>query len=108
VLAPSRFLVASSGAVIQLPSAAQVIVGRADPVSQFFPDLDLTPYGALDNGVGRRHMRLFVSGGQVMIEDLESTNGTMVNGQRLAPRAPQALRNADQVTVGRLVLQYQE
>jgi pSer/pThr/pTyr-binding forkhead associated (FHA) protein len=100
--------VAASGASIALPSATQVIIGRADPVSQFFPDIDLTPHGALDNGVGRRHLRLFVSGGKVMIEDLESTNGTMVNGQRLAAHQPQPLRNADQVIVGRLVMQYQE
>ncbi len=108
VLAPGRLNIAATGQSIALPSAGQVVVGRADPVSQFYPDLDLTPYGALDHGVGRRHMRLFVNNGQVMIEDLESTNGTFVNGQRLAPRQPQILRNADQVMAGNLVMQYQE
>lgn len=107
-LAPSKLMVAASGAIIVLPSAAQAIVGRADAVSQFFPDIDLTPHGALEQGVGRRHMRLFVSGAHVMIEDLESTNGTLINGQRLSAHQAQQLRNGDQITVGKLVLQYQE
>lgn len=107
-LSPAKLMVASSGAIISLPGTTQVIVGRSDAVSQFFPDIDLTPHGALEQGVGRRHMRIFVSGTQIMLEDLESTNGTLVNGQRLSPHQPQALRNGDQVTVGKLVLQYQE
>ena len=107
-LAPSKLMVAATGAIVLLPAAAQAIIGRADAVSQFFPDIDLMPHGALEQGVGRRHMRLFVSGAHVMIEDLESTNGTLVNGQRLNARQAQQLRNGDQITVGKLVLQYQE
>ncbi len=57
----------------------QAIVGRADAVSKFYPDLDLTPHGALDNGVGRKHLRLFVQGGQIMAEDQDSTNRTIIN-----------------------------
>ncbi len=107
-LSPSKLMVAASGAIIMLPAVAQAIIGRADAVSQFFPDIDLTPHGALEQGVGRRHMRIFVGGTQVMLEDLESTNGTLVNGQRLTSHQPQPLRNGDQITVGKLVLQYQE
>jgi len=107
VLAPSQLIVAASGAALPLPAAPQAIVGRGDPVSNFFPEIDLNPYGAIDNGVGRRHMRLFVQGGQLMIEDLDSTNGTLLNNQKLAPRQPQPLRNGDQVMVGKLLLRFQ-
>ncbi|MFO7167539.1 MAG: zinc ribbon domain-containing protein [Chloroflexota bacterium] len=107
-LAPSKLIIADTGATIPLPNAIQAIVGRADPVSQFFPDVDLTPHGALDNGVGRRQARIFVSGGQVMIEDLDSTNGTSLNGRRLAPRQPQPLRDGDQILLGKLALRYSE
>jgi Double zinc ribbon/FHA domain len=106
-LAPARLVVVAGGAVLSLPNSAQAIVGRADPVSKFFPDIDLTPHGALDHGVGRRHLRLFVQGGQVMVEDLESTNGTLINAQRLAPRQPQPLRDGDTVQVGKLILRFQ-
>jgi pSer/pThr/pTyr-binding forkhead associated (FHA) protein len=36
-----------------------------------------------DPEISRRHARLFVQGAQYLIEDLGSTNGTAVNGQRL-------------------------
>src|SRR5262249_24925958 len=107
LLAPSQLIVAASGAALPPPPAAQAIVGRADPVSNFFPDIDLNPYGAIDNGVGRRHMHLFVQGGQLMIEDLDSTNGTLLNNQKLAPRQPQPLRDGDQIIVGKLLLRFQ-
>jgi hypothetical protein len=108
VLAPARLVVASSGATLPLPNGAQAIVGRADQASNFFPDIDLNPYNALDNGVGRRHARVFVQGSQVMIEDLDSTNGTTLNGQKLAARQPQPLRDGDQILIGKLLLRYSE
>jgi hypothetical protein len=107
-LAPARLTVASSGAALPLPNGTQAIVGRADQVSNFFPDVDLNPYNALDNGVGRRHARLFVQGGQVMLEDLDSTNGTTLNGQKLSARQPQPLRDGDQILIGKLLLRYSE
>jgi pSer/pThr/pTyr-binding forkhead associated (FHA) protein len=107
VLAPAQLVVAASGAALPLPSATQAMVGRSDAVSNFYPDIDLTPYGALDQGVGRRHLRLFVQNGQALIEDLDSTNGTALNGQKLAPRQPQPLRDGDQILVGKLLLRFQ-
>jgi pSer/pThr/pTyr-binding forkhead associated (FHA) protein len=106
-LAPSRLTVVANGAVLQLPNSTQAVVGRADPVSNVYPDVDLTPYGALEQGVGRRHLRLFVQGGQIMVEDMDSTNGTLLNGQRLAPLQPQPLRDGDQIQPGKLVLRFQ-
>lgn len=102
-LAPA-YLVLQTGTKLTLPAAAQALVGRADPVSNFYPDIDLTPYGALENGVGRRHLLLAVQGGQVAAEDLNSTNGTFLNGQKLTPRSPQTLRDGDELRLGRLVL----
>ena len=106
-LAPARLIAVTTGASVGLPAAAQAIIGRADPVSQFRPDLDLTAFGALEQGVGRRHARLFIQDGQIQIEDLESTNGTLVNGQRLSAHRPQALRDGDQIQLGRMVLRIQ-
>ncbi len=107
-LSPGRLVVVATGAILMLPNLAQAVIGRADPVSKFFPDIDLTPYGALDNGVGRKHVRLFMSSGRIMAEDLDSTNGTQVNGQKLPPRQPRALAAGDTIVIGRLALRYQE
>lgn len=96
-----------SGAVLPLPAASQALVGRGDPVSKFYPDVDLGPHGALDQGVGRRHARIFVQGGQVMIEDLDSVNGTLVNGQKVLPHQSRVLSDGDQITLGRMLLRFQ-
>ena len=93
--------------MLPLPQSNQALIGRADPMSNFTPDVDLGSYDALEQGVGRRHARLLVQNGQVVVEDLDSTNGTFVNGQRLQPRQPQPLRDGDQLQLGRLTLQVQ-
>ena len=105
-LAPSVLVVVGAGASLPLPAASQAIIGRSDPVSKFYPDIDLNPYGALDQGVGRRHARIFVQGGQVLIEDLDSINGTLVNGQRVLPFQSRALADGDQITLGRMLLRF--
>jgi len=101
-------VLAASGTALPLPSSAHAIVGRADKVSNFFPDIDLTDHGALDGGVGRRHLRLAVQNGQIVAEDMDSTNGTIVNGQKLAPRQPHPLRDGDTIQLGKLILRFSE
>lgn len=51
-----------------------------------------------DPEVSRRHARLFLQGANYVIEDLGSTNGTAVGGQRLA--GPYVLRSGDVITLG--------
>ncbi len=54
-----------------------------------------------DPEVSRRHARLSNQGNQFIIEDLGSTNGTSVNGQRLT--GPYMLRPGEQITFGERV-----
>ncbi len=100
-----QLVVQETSASIPLPATTEVIIGRSDPVSNYYPDIDLTTHGALQKGVGRRHMRLFVQGGQLYVEDLDSTNGTFLNNQRLAPRTPQPVNHNDDLCIGALMLQ---
>jgi predicted component of type VI protein secretion system len=51
-----------------------------------------------DAEVSRRHCRFFLQGNSYVIEDLGSTNGTSVNGQRLM--APYMLRPGEVITLG--------
>jgi predicted component of type VI protein secretion system len=48
--------------------------------------------------VSRRHARLYMDGGIYVIEDLGSTNGTFINGQRLTTPVP--LRSGDHIMLG--------
>jgi hypothetical protein len=59
-----------------------------------------------DNFVSQVHARVFRSGDDYWVEDLGSTNGTLVNGRKLT--APVALRRGDRLQVGRSVLELQK
>jgi hypothetical protein len=99
-----RLVVVASGAEIPLPDGEEIFVGREDPVSGVYPDVDLTPHGGEEGGVSRRHARLFVEGGNYFVEDLDSTNFTFVNKQKLTPKTRQPLNDGDELRVGRVAM----
>jgi hypothetical protein len=89
---------------LSLPAAESVVIGRSDAVSGFYPDVDLTPYGGIEQGVGRRHLRIFVEQGAIYIEDQNSTNGTYLHGARLTAHTPQHISSGDEVRLGMFTL----
>lgn len=52
--------------------------------------------------VSAHHARLFERDGRVWVEDLGSTNGTMLNGRRV--RRPVAMRAGDRLKIGDIIL----
>ena len=54
--------------------------------------------------VSRRHARIVVTPQETTIEDLDSKNGTLVNGIRLAERV--VLKDGDEIHVGSLMVTY--
>ncbi len=74
-----------------------VVVGRSPRNATFLID---------DKTLSREHARLFEDGdGVLRIEDLDTTNGTRVNGQELRPRIAVALRDGDALELGAVKLQ---
>ena len=57
-----------------------------------------------DGRVSRRHLRIRKSGDGFEIEDLNSSNGTVVNQQRLVPFQPVPLAAGDRILIGALEL----
>jgi len=51
--------------------------------------------------VSRRHAEIRWDGQHCVLVDLNSTNGTFVNGEMLPPGAPRRLRPGDRVRLGR-------
>lgn len=82
---------------------ADVLLGRQggeQPV-----DLDLGFYDP--NGyVSRNHARITADHRRYHVTDLNSANGTYVNGERLTPHAPRLLRHGDKIRLGRVVLHF--
>ncbi len=99
-----RLVVVASGAEIPLPAGDEILIGREDPVSGVFPQVDLTPHGGEEGGVSRRHARLIVKGLSYSVEDLDSTNFTFVNKQKLAPGTSHLVSDGDEIRCGRVAL----
>ena len=104
-----RFVVRDTGAEIALPTAeGEHIIGRDDPVSGVFPEVDMNPHDGEHFGVSRRHAKLIIDAGLVFIQDLDSTNFSFVDRQKLAPDTPVALSHGAEVRLGKLVMTFLE
>jgi predicted component of type VI protein secretion system len=55
-----------------------------------------------DAEVSRRHARLTFQGGKYVLEDMGSTNGTFVNGQRLT--GPRVLKSGEVISLGEQIV----
>jgi len=72
------------GQRIQLNSKEPMILGRgrANPISL-----------PLDPCLSTRHARLELSGHHILVKDLNSSNGSFIQGQKLSPAKPYQVRN---------------
>ncbi|HEX7314182.1 MAG TPA: protein kinase [Pyrinomonadaceae bacterium] len=82
------------------------LVGRTDPQSNIFPDIDLSRFDP-ETKISRRHARVWREGDTFLVEDLGSVNGTVVNeAVRLGPRQPRPLANGDRLRLGETTLHF--
>jgi len=79
------------GGEFPLPPDSEIIIGRSN-------DLDMV---LVEDMVSRRHAKITVDAEQVTIQDLGSTNGTFVNGERIK-RA--GLTDGDRVLIGTSII----
>jgi len=96
--------VTSTGAVLFLPRAGDVILGREDPISETYPDINLGSFEAEKYGVSRLHARLFLEEGRAFLEDLDSLNSTFVNRHRLSPHSRYELHDGDEIQLASFTL----
>jgi hypothetical protein len=92
---------------IRLEVGGPLLIGRADPDENFMPGVDLSPFGAQDAGVSRRHAIFLSSVDGLYIRDLDSTNGTRVNGFAIQSNQPYKLRQGDRIELGQMHLSVQ-
>jgi len=89
---PSLIIYHASGMEEEREVVNQLTMGRSDG-----NDVMLAA-----DGVSRRHARFFIEDGELWIEDLESANGTFVDGERIS--SPVCLNDEAQVTIGTYVI----
>jgi serine/threonine protein kinase len=97
-----RLSIAGTGVLLALSTEQECLIGRSAPYSDQVPDIDLSAHGGGQAGVSRIHARLTCVEGQWYAEDLNSTNGTCVNGQQLVPGESVQLNDGDFIQFGRL------
>ena len=101
----TTFVLASSdGSRLEMPAKDEIVIGREDPISDIFPDVDLAGLGGMEKGVSRKHAVIHRSGIDYTVEDLGSTNGTYINKKKIQPHAPQAIKLDDELRFGKLTL----
>jgi pSer/pThr/pTyr-binding forkhead associated (FHA) protein len=79
------------GEEFPLEEGKTVTIGRSS-------DLDMV---LVEEMVSRKHARIHLDGGTITIEDLESTNGTFVNGEKIHHAR---LREGDRILIGTSIL----
>jgi hypothetical protein len=99
-----RLEVKGSSVPILLTPTGDIVMGRRDPLADNNPDLDLTPYAGYQMGISRRHATLRLRDKHLEICDLDSKNGTRVNGQKVSAHAPQLLKHGDEIRLGTMII----
>jgi pSer/pThr/pTyr-binding forkhead associated (FHA) protein len=74
-------------------SRSSTVIGRRTP--QYVPDIELS-----DEIVSRRHLEIVARAGKYLLQDLGSTNGTMLDGDRIVPGKLFPLRHNSRIGLG--------
>jgi len=97
-----EFAMDDTGEQVRQYIEEDLLIGRSDPSQMVFDGLDLTPYGGGELGVSRQHATIRWQGDDLVICDLHSSNGTILNSRRLQPGVEQRLNDGDHVIIGHL------
>jgi len=103
----ASLIIQGSAERIELESdKTEFLLGRTDALRDVFPDIDFVPYGGDKFGVSRRHAKLTFQGAKWFIQDLNSTNFTFVNNERLLTDKTYQLNSGDEIRLGMLVMEF--
>ena len=75
-------------------------IGRMDPDKDVYPEVDLGPYNADELGVSREHLLLKLVEDRIVATDNGSSNGTLLNKERLKPHEDYPIRDGDEIQLG--------
>lgn len=95
-------VVPSSRRRFKLAVQDELRIGRAS--SEFVPEVDLTDDDGAEKGVSRLHAKIQSVQEGVVLIDLDSTNGTLLNNYRLPPNEPYPVHSGDEIRFGDLLV----
>lgn len=100
---PERLVHEKSGMEFFFSKGSETTIGRRDPVTGIYPDIDLTPVDG-QRSVSRRHAKIYRRSKKYFLsEEIGTMNGTFRNGTRLETGVPAEIENGDEVRLGMVV-----
>ena len=99
-------IIPSSGRRLHFKPGNEIYVGRSADGSLHNPEINLERDDGGNFGVSRNHA-VFKPDEQsagIVIVDLNSTNGTLLNQYKLPPELPYPIKNGDEVQFGNLLV----
>src|SRR5712664_1245661 len=105
----ARYSCASGGGPSQM-SFSVILTEKGGPTQRLDFECEEITIGRVDENdiclpkgnISKKHTRILVKDGKIIVLDLRSTNGTYVNGRKLA--GPQLISPADKVYIGDFIL----
>jgi hypothetical protein len=97
-----QFHVRENGRVLETHVRPTLTIGRHN--STMPVDVDLADFNAIEMGISRNHVRIQPVNDELTVVDLNSVNGTTLNGVPMKPNRAYELRDGDILRVGRLHL----
>ena len=81
-----------------------MILGREAESLEHIEHIDLSSLNAMHHGVSRQHCQFRRQGLQLIVTDLNSTNGTYLNDRRLETGKDEIVLHGDKLILGTLHL----
>lgn len=103
---PGKLVVDGTGLVYALPDRDDIKVGRHDSVTGITPEVDLTDADT-SRTTSRRHAKIVREDGKLFVcEEIGTSNGTFVNGERITTGVKVEIHDGDEVWFGRVKTVY--
>jgi CRP-like cAMP-binding protein len=104
---PEKLVHLASGMEFPLSNGPETTIGRRDPVTGIYPDVDLTPVDS-QRSVSRRHAKIYRRGAKFFLsEEIGTMNATFLNGARLETGVPGEVLPGAEVRCGVVVLRFE-
>ncbi|GMU43273.1 MAG: cyclic nucleotide-binding domain-containing protein [Xanthomonadales bacterium] len=102
---PVKLVHVDSGAEFALNTdKPELLIGRPDPVTGLLPEINLGPLDG-QRSLSRRHAKVINEGGMLFLrEEVGTTNGTFINGARVATGQARPLTAGDVLRFGSVEL----
>ena len=90
--------------MITVDISPMMVIGRKRSMRDYEVNIDLTNLNGAEAGVSRYHAMMLALDNHIYVKDIDSLNGSLLNGKRMTPSKEYILMDGDIVAFGKLEL----